>query len=145
MWPFWSCPRINTHTPGNMKFTILVEGFVVYTIMNSDFLRVCGSRDVDFLTVWTLCDHLARHRVKAYTLKDMKFTVLEGFLFYIIMNSVFSYRCVEVEIMILNTLGINTIWPYCPTLRPEALTLGRHLLRKIIKNLEVFNDFENFK
>lgn len=38
IWLFWHRPRVRTPTSGDMKFKILVEGFLVYKIMNSVFL-----------------------------------------------------------------------------------------------------------
>lgn len=34
IWPFWPHPRIEIPTTGDMKYTILVEGFLGYVTMN---------------------------------------------------------------------------------------------------------------
>lgn len=45
MLPFRPRPRVKTRTPSDMKFKVLVEGFLIYIIMNSVIVQICGSED----------------------------------------------------------------------------------------------------
>lgn len=42
--PFW----VKIHIPDDMKFTILVDVLLVYTIMYSIFLQMCECSDFEF-------------------------------------------------------------------------------------------------
>lgn len=49
MSPICSHPRVNSPSPGDINFIILVEGFLVYITMNSVFLQMCKNREEVFL------------------------------------------------------------------------------------------------
>lgn len=102
-------PQMKSPTLGDMKFTILVEGFLVYIIMNLVYLINMQEERRKFLN--NICNNnirliWLRPRVITPTLGNMKFTMLlEGFLIYTIMiicmiifdNKFFSYRCEGVK------------------------------------------------
>lgn len=48
IWPKWPQPRVLTPDPGDMDFTIVVDGFIdiIHVTMHSSF-HICGNREED--------------------------------------------------------------------------------------------------
>ena len=52
--PFWPCPRVKTHTPGDMKIKISVEDFLVNIIISQFLIQMCENREENVITVYAL-------------------------------------------------------------------------------------------